>query len=185
MVGEPAVSQTKDTLSRAADWLKRLGRRDHTDDEDGDAPSEARSPVIPTTEVVLPVFHSGNQAGQNSVDERVVARDLTRFVLRAEDSRQFTVGELPGGLGAALSQPAPDGSEWLWISLHADDHTIDEFHLRFGVEDGVFWVADQNSEFGTVVSEPGRAALQCIPFERYFLVRGSVIRVGTLSLSLH
>lgn len=79
------------------------------------------------------------------------------------------------GLGSASSPP--EGEDMLWVSLGELD-TIDPLHLKCGVEDGLLWVEDNNSVFGTIIEEPGRQALQCIPFERYFVLRGSELRLG-------
>jgi len=102
--------------------------------------------------------------------------------LTTPSGSQFTLGETPGGIGSG--EDAPDGDRLHWIQLQAEDGSIDAVHVRFGVYDGVLWVEDANSVYGTIVTEPGRAALQCVPYERYSLVRGSEIRLGSVALHL-
>ena len=167
----PDTSQTGDTLSRATQWIRRtLGRGSSTPEPEPPDPDD--SPLL------------SEKPARQSYPERLQqsSRARARFVLTAPTGHTFTLGEIPGGIGAAES--APEGDQLHWIQLSAPDGSVDAVHLRFGVDDGVFWVEDANSVFGTIVVEPARAALQCIPYERYHLVRGSEIRLGSLSLQL-
>jgi len=167
----PDASETGDTLSRATQWIRRtLGRGASTPEPEPLDPDD--SPLL------------SEKPARQSYPERLQqsSRARARFVLTAPNGHTFTLGEIPGGIGAAES--APEGDQLHWIQLSAPDGSVDAVHLRFGVDDGVFWVEDANSVFGTIVVEPGRAALQCIPYERYHLVRGSEIRLGSLSLQL-
>ncbi|MFZ9106187.1 MAG: hypothetical protein ACO2ZT_05955 [Pontimonas sp.] len=178
---ESEEEQKRSTLSRTTDWIikniTRVGQGAHSS-TDG-VESEEYKPVA--EESSEPQRAGGRTS---SWPERLQqsSRAQTRFVLHATDGRQFTLGEALSGIGSAES--APEGDEMVWISLTAPDNSVDAFHLRCGVEDGLFWIEDVNSIMGTVISEPGRAPLQCIPFERYFVVRGSDLQLGSVVLTL-
>ena len=165
------VADTGDTLSRATQWIRRtLGRGTSTPEPEPADPDD--SPLL------------SEKPSRQSYPERLQqsSRARARFVLTSPSGQTFTLGEIPGGIGSGES--APEGDQLHWIHLSAEDGSVDAVHLRFGVDDGVLWVEDANSVFGTIVVEPGRAPLQCIPYERYHLVRGSEIRLGSLSLQL-
>ena len=166
------AQSTRDTLTRATQWLKRtLGRGGSLPDPEPVADSD-ESPLL------------SEKPHYASYPERLQAssRARARFVLTAVSGASYTLGEVRGGIGSG--ETAPEGDQVHWIHLVAEDGSIDSVHLRFGVDEGVLWVEDANSVFGTVVVEPGRAALQCVPYERYHLVRGSEIRLGSVSLAL-
>ena len=176
-----ATRTTGDTLTRATQWIRRtLG-------------GEVRVPVDPDANEAGAVDQPGepedspllsDQTRPPSYPERLQqsSRARARFVLQSADGHTYTLGEIPGGIGSGDS--APEGDRLQWIQLVAPDGSVDAVHLRFGVDDGVLWVEDANSVFGTIVVEPGRAPLQCIPYERYHLVRGSEIRLGSVHLTL-
>lgn len=166
----PEGSTGGDTLTRATQWLRRtLGRGLNAPDPE---------PIDPDDSPLL------SEAKAKSYPERLSqsSRARARFVLTSTSGATYTLGETPGGIGSGES--APEGDRLHWIQIIAEDQSVDPVHLRFGVSDGVLWVEDANSVFGTVVIEPGRAALQCIPYERYPLVRGSEIRLGSVGLVL-
>lgn len=166
--GNPTGS---DTLTRATQWLRRtLGRGSNAPEPEPLDPHD--SPLLSEKKV------------RPSYPERLSqsSRARARFVLTSHTGVTYTLGETPGGIGSG--QSAPEGDRLHWIQIVAEDHSVDPVHLRFGVNDGVLWVEDANSVFGTVVVEPGRAALQCVPYERYHLVRGSEIRLGSVFLVL-
>ena len=164
---------TPDTLSRATQWIKRtLGGSVEVPrvTEPSDESTEAEDPLV--------------RENSPSYPERLQqsSRARARFVLTATTGRSYTLGEMPGGIGSG--DEAPEGNQLQWIHLSADDGSVDAVHLRFGVDDGVLWVEDANSVFGTIVTEPGRAPLQCVPYERYFIVRGTELRLGSVTLTL-
>lgn len=164
---------TPDTLSRATQWIKRtLGGSVEVPrvKEPSDESTEAEDPLV--------------RENPPSYPERLAqsSRARARFVLTATTGRSYTLGEMPGGIGSG--DEAPEGNQLQWIHLSADDGSVDAVHLRFGVDDGVLWVEDANSVFGTIVTEPGRAPLQCVPYERYFIVRGTELRLGSVTLTL-
>jgi hypothetical protein len=105
-----------------------------------------------------------------------------RFVLAFEDGSHITVGERPGVMGV---KPLVEGEEGYRIFLEDETDTVAPEHCEFGVEKGVFWVQDLKTVNGTVVSEPGAPPLQCIPYEKYFVVRGSTVSLGGLSFTLN
>jgi uncharacterized Zn finger protein (UPF0148 family) len=178
---ESEEEQKRSTLSRTTDWIikniTRVGQGGQDSTHDDESPERG----LEADEASKPQRTGGRTS---SWPERLQqsSRAQARFVLLATDGRQFTLGEALSGIGSAES--APHGEEMLWISLTASDNSVDAFHLRCGVEDGLFWIEDANSIMGTVISEPGRAPLQCIPFERYFLVRGSDLQLGSVVLTL-
>jgi hypothetical protein len=105
-----------------------------------------------------------------------------RFVLNFSDRTSHTVGETPGVIGV---KPVVEGDEVFRIFVDDDTDTVAPEHLEFGVEKGVFWVQDLKTVNGTVVEEPESHAIQCVPYEKYFVVRGSTIRMGSLSFTLN
>lgn len=188
-------SQTKDTFSRAADWLRRLGKiRDEEPAEPRNSPTigetvqAARekgqeSSTTGDDTIALPIFDK-KFAPERADAPRPSSRGQLRFVLKVSDGRQFTIGESPGGIGSRDDYQAPDGGVWQWVHLPGEE-SIDPVHLFFGNDNGVLWVSDQRTVFGTVVIEPGQDPIQCIPEERYFLVRGSEIYLGGLAITVH
>ncbi len=172
---EPAPQDdTPDTLSRATQWIKRtLGGSvevPRAEEETSAGADEAEDPLVREKPPTYP-----ERLQQSS-------RARARFVLTDTTGRSYTLGEMPGGIGSG--DEAPEGNQLHWIHLSADDGSVDAVHLRFGVDDGVLWVEDANSVFGTIVTEPGRSPLQCVPYERYFIVRGTELRLGSVSLTL-
>ncbi len=177
---DPDEEHKRSTLSRTTDWIirniTRVGQHpgdegaSHSDDPDSVEVAADDAPASPRKTSSWP-----ERLQQSS-------RAQTRFELVREDGSRHTLGEAPGALGAAQHSPDEEPGQWIWIL--AEDSSVDPLHLRFGVEDGLFWIEDNNSIIGTVIEEPGRAPLQCIPHERYFLVRGSSLTVGTVTLTL-
>ncbi len=104
-----------------------------------------------------------------------------RFVLSFSDRSSVTVGEQPGVIGV---KPVVEDDEVFRIFVDDDSDTVAPEHVEFGVEKGVFWVQDLKTVNGTVVEEPESQPIQCIPYEKYFVVRGSTVRMGSLSFML-
>jgi hypothetical protein len=194
-VSEPEpVSQTRDTFSRAADWLRRLGKiPDEPEPERQSATigetvqaARAQADAQPQTgdeTLVLPIFGSDFMP-ESEKPPRPSSRNQRRFVLKVEDGRQFTIGETPGGIGAHADHPAPGDGPWQWVHMPGEE-SIDPVHLFFGSENGVLWVADKGSAFGTIVIEPGQDPIQCEPEKRYFVIRGSELRLGGMVVTIH
>jgi predicted component of type VI protein secretion system len=105
-----------------------------------------------------------------------------RFVLKFSQGLSVTVSERAGIIGV---KPEVEGEEIFRVSLVDETDTVAPEHIEFGVENGVFWVKDLRTMTGTVVEEPGAPAIQCIPYESYSLVRGSQVRLGDISFTLH
>jgi len=186
---EPAESDThaeaeeqekRSTLSRTTDWIIKSIARVGQGGPSGEP--EAESSDEPEAEEVAGESRAGGPTSSWPSRLQQSSRAQTRFVLVAADGRQFTLGETLSGVGSA--EAPPEGEQMWWICLTAPDNSIDPIHLRCGVEDGLFWIEDANSIMGTVISEPGRAPLQCIPFERFFVVRGADLQLGSLVLTL-
>jgi hypothetical protein len=193
-VSEPEpVSQTKDTFSRAADWLRRLGKIPDEPEPPrqsatiGDTVQAARAqvtaePQIGDETIALPMF-GDELLPEGNPPRRPPSRHQHRFVLKVDDGRQFTIGETPGGIGAAKDHPAPGDGPWQWVHMPGEE-SVDPVHVFFGSENGVLWLADQGSAFGTIVIEPGQQPIQCEPEKRYFVIRGSEIRLGGLVVTI-
>ena len=198
-VVEPAVveesnQQTRDTFSRAADWLRRLGKIRDDDEEAprqsatiGETVQAARAqalaePAPGEQTIALPLFDE--DLSNTAVVTRPSSRGQRRFVLKVADGRQFTLGDIPGGIGRADDHPGPDEEPWQWVYIPGEE-SVDLVHLFFGSENGVLWVSDQNTAFGTVVVEPGQDPIRCSPGEKYFVIRGSEIRLGGLQVTIH
>ena len=105
-----------------------------------------------------------------------------RFVLKFSTGVSVTLGEQSGVMGV---KPVAEDDDVFRVYIDDDTDTVAPEHLEFGVEDGVFWVHDLKTVQGTVVEEPGATPIQCIPYERYSLVRGSRVGLGQLSFTLH
>lgn len=178
---KPEDQDKRSTLSRTTDWIlksiARVGQGGVPEPEAGEQGPDS-SPARPSSTA------SGSGGKTSSWPERLQhsSRVQTRFVLSSAEGQLFTLGALDAGIGSGDSHP--ESEQLQWHQLIAQDGSIDAFHLRCGVEDGLFWVEDNNSIMGTVISEPGRAPLQCVPHERYFLVRGSLIQLGSVPLTL-
>jgi hypothetical protein len=192
----PPVNPTKDTFSKAADWLRRLGKikDDGAQDETrhsptiGEAVAQARqeastAPRIGEETMALPIFDSSFLPDGETPD-RPSSRTQRRFVLKVAGGGQYTIGDIPGGIGSSEDHSSPEDGPWQWVCL-AGEESVDPVHLFFGHENGVLWVSDQGSAFGTIVIEPGQAPISCEPHKRYFVIRGSEIRVGGLVVTLH
>lgn len=172
--------EKRSTLSRTTDWIIRNITRvgQHPGDEGASSSSDPDS--VEVAEEDAPASPRKTSSWPERLQQS--SRAQARFELVREDGSRHTLGEAPGALGSAQHSPEEEPGQWIWVL--AEDSSVDPLHVRFGVEDGLFWIEDNNSIIGTVIEEPGRAALQCIPHERYFLVRGSTLTVGTVSLTL-
>lgn len=174
--GEPESKRS--TLSRTTDWIIKSIARVQGHQQSSADETEAEQPSPSQEQPVQPGLLPESAVRKTSTwPERLQrsSRAQTRFVLVGQDGTQHTLGEALTGIGSAPH--APDGETLVWVSLSGCD-SIDPLHLRCGVDDGVLWIEDNNSVYGTVIEEPGRSALQCIPFERYFVIRGSTITLG-------
>jgi hypothetical protein len=109
------------------------------------------------------------------------AQASVRFLLKFDDGVTITVGDQQGIMGV---KPAIDGDTLFRLCLDDPTDTVAPEHLEFGVTEGVFWVQDLKTVNGTVVEEPGSPLLQCIPYEKYFVVRGSRVGLGSLFFTL-
>lgn len=177
---EEDEEEKRSTLSRTTDWIIRnITRVGQHPGDDGAHPSHDPDSVEVAKEDA-PAAPRKTSSWPERLQQS--SRTQARFELVREDGSRHTLGEAPGALGAAQNSPEEEPGQWIWVL--AEDSSVDPLHLRFGVDDGLFWIEDNNSIIGTVIEEPGRAALQCIPHERYFLVRGSTLTVGTVSLTL-
>lgn len=104
-----------------------------------------------------------------------------RFVLKSDAGWSVTVGDQHGIMGV---KPVVEADAVFRLCVEDPTDTVAPEHIEFGVDDGVFWVQDLKTVNGTVVEEPGSPLLQCIPYEKYFVVRGSRVGLGSLFFTL-
>jgi hypothetical protein len=109
------------------------------------------------------------------------AQAAIRFTVTFDDGHAVTIGETPGVMGV---KPVSEDDPLLRVCLEDPTDTVAPEHLEFGVDNGVLWVKDLKTVNGTVVEEPGSPALQCIPYDKYFVVRGSRVGLGSLFFTL-
>jgi hypothetical protein len=162
-------------------WLRRslnLGKK-----VEAPRPEETTASNVPEQETqVMSLF--------DIEDAKAVAKDKPtrraqpgiRFVLKFDDGTNLTVGDHSGIMGV---KPLSEKDEFMRLCLDDPTDTVAPEHCEFGVDDGVFWVKDLKTINGTVVEEPGSPLLQCIPYEKYSVVRGSRVGLGSLFFVLH
>ena len=159
-------------------WLRRslsLGKK-----IDPPAPLPAVSPDQETQVMSLFDIEEAENVAREKRSRK--ANPGVRFVLKFSQGLSVTVSDQAGIIGV---KPVVEGEEVFRIGLVDETDTVAPEHIEFGVENGVFWVKDLKTVTGTVVEEPGAPAIQCIPYERYSLVRGSRVGLGEISFTLH
>ena len=167
--------------ARTTGWLRRsltLGKK----------PGEPAAPATPpvtedlatTQKMSLFEIEEAEAVAEKKVSRRPVAH--TRFVLDFGSGKSVTVGETQGVIGV---KPVVEGDDVFRIFVDDPTDTVAPEHLEFGVEKGVFWVQDLKTVKGTIVEEPSASAIQCIPYEKYFVVRGSRVSMGELVFTLN
>lgn len=176
VIEEPAALPTDSEPAATTGWLRRslsLGKK-----------------PLPT---VAPPAVTGDETQRMSLFEieqaEAVALEKTqrraqagiRFVLKFDDGVSITVGDRAGILGV---KPLAEEDSVFRVCLDDPTDTVAPEHLEFGADDGVFWVQDLKTVNGTVVEEPGSPVQQCIPYEKYFVVRGSRVGIGSLFFTL-
>lgn len=168
---------------KASNWLRRslnFGKKITAGNAENSKKSQNNSPTGETQE--LPLFDI--EHSEQPRDDRARAqRAPVRFILQFDNDMQVTLGEAPGFIGARPPS-VQDAPEMHRITLEDPTDTVALDHLEFGIKNGVFWVKDLKTVNGTVVEEPGTRPLQCIPFDKYSLVRGSRITIGAVSFIL-
>ena len=164
--------------ARTTGWLRRslsLGKK-----SDIQAPAPEVAPEQQTQ--VMSLFDI-EEAEAVALKKATRRKDPgVRFVLKFSHGQSITVGDQAGVIGV---KPVVEGESVFRICVDDETDTVAPEHLEFGVDNGVFWVHDLKTVTGTVVEEPGSPAIQCIPYERYSLVRGSRVGLGDLSFTLH
>jgi len=161
-------------------WLRRslnLGKK-----PEGVSPAEPVATPDPEATVQMSLFdiEQAEAVAEKKKPKRAPAG--VRFVLACSDGTQITLGDRQGILGV---KPVVEGEELFRVYVDDPSDTVAPEHLEFGVDKGVFWVQDLKTVNGTVVEEPGSTPIQCIPYEKYFVVRGSTISVGSFSFTLN
>ena len=162
-------------------WLRRslsLGKKP-------DAPVITDTPAVPSVDqetqaMSLFDIEQAEAVAKEKAPRR--AQAAVRFTVHFDDGQTVTVGETPGVMGV---KPVVEGDPLFRVYLEDPTDTVAPEHCEFGVDNGVFWVKDLKTVNGTVVEEPGSPALQCIPYDKYFVVRGSRVGLGSLFFTLH
>lgn len=165
-------------------WLRRslnLGRKPaNAVAAEPERPEVATSDLQATQQMSLFEIEQAEAVALQKSPKRQAAS--ARFVLIFEGGTSVTVGEHPGVIGV---KPINEGDPPSRIYVEDESDTVAPEHLEYGVDKGVFWVQDLKTVNGTVVEEPGAEPVQCVPYEKYFVVRGSTIRIGKLSFTLN
>jgi len=137
----------------------------------------APAPVVPAA-VATPVLAAPVLAVPVVVPPAVpvVAAGTGRFVLTL-DSGEVSVVHGPGLIGRA---PRPRPGERCDHLVTVDDpqRSLSRTHARFGVDDGVFWVADAGSGNGTVVVAPDGTSVRAGSDRPVRVADGSTVQIG-------
>lgn len=173
---EPEVDAPPSTTG----WLRRslsLGKKP-------EAPAEGKDQLLATYDqdtqpMSLFDIEQAEALAQDTAPKQ--AQVASTFTLIFDDGSVVTVGEAPGVMGV---KPVVEGDTVLRVFLDDPTDTVAPEHCEFGVDNGVFWVRDVKTVNGTVVEEPGSPPLQCIPYDKYFVVRGSRVGLGSLFFTL-
>ena len=163
---------------RTTGWLRRslsLGKK-------VEPPTPVPAEVSDQETQVMSLFDIEEAESVQARQSSRKAHPGVRFVLKFSQGLAVTVSDQAGIIGV---KPVVEGEDGFRISLVDDTDTVAPEHAEFGVENGVFWVKDLKTVNGTVVEEPGAPAIQCIPYERYSLVRGSRVGLGEVSFTLN
>ncbi len=177
----PAPTPAPDAAPSTTGWLRRslsLGRK-------AEIPASAEpAPVVSldqeTQAMSLFEIEQAEAVAKEKAPRR--AQAAIRFTVTFDDGNTVTVGEIPGVMGV---KPVAEGDTLFRVYVEDPTDTVAPEHLEFGVDNGVFWVKDLKTVNGTVVEEPGSPAIQCIPYDKYFVVRGSRVGLGSLFFTLH
>jgi len=177
---ETAVAEDQAAQQGTTGWLRRSLNM-------GKKPLEPPSPepttageVEETQQMSLFEIEQAESVAQKKSTKRSAA--AMRFVLVFSDGTQITIGDRPGVMGV---KPVVEGDEVFRVCVEDETDTVAPEHLEFGADKGVLWVKDLKTVNGTVVAEPGSPPIQCIPYEKYFVVRGSTVTLGGLSFTLN
>ena len=176
----PAPEPEADAPQTTTGWLRRslsLGKKI-------EAPTVVESPVSASSDqetqaMSLFEIEQAEAVAKEKTPRR--AQAAMRFTVTFDDGNTVTVGETPGVMGV---KPVVEGDPLFRVYLEDPTDTVAPEHCEFGVDNGVFWVKDLKTVNGTVVEEPGSPALQCIPYDKYFVVRGSRVGLGSLFFTL-
>ncbi len=161
-------------------WLRRslsLGKKI-------EAPAVVESPVSASSDEetqVMSLFEIEQAVAVAKEKPPRRAQAAIRFTVSFDDGNTVTVGETPGVMGV---KPVVEGDPRFRVYVEDPTDSVAPEHCEFGFDNGVFWVKDLKTVNGTVVEEPGSPALQCIPYDKYFVVRGSRVGLGSLFFTL-
>lgn len=167
--------------AKTTGWLRRSLTLGKKLDQPAPVPAVPETEDLGTTQKMsLFDIEDAEAVAEKKASRRPVAH--TRFVLDFGKGVSVTVGESTGIIGV---KPVVEGEEVFRICVEDPTDTVAPEHLEFGVEKGVFWVQDLKTVKGTIVEEPGASPIQCIPYDKYFVVRGSRVSMGELGFTLN
>lgn len=176
-----AVEPEPEAAAKTTGWLRRSLNLAKKMDQPTESPNPpATEDIAATQKMSLFEIEEAEAVAKEKAPRKPVAQ--TRFVLDFGKGLSHTVGEATGIIGV---KPVVEGESVFRIVVDDPTDTVAPEHIEFGVEKGVFWVQDLKTVQGTVVEEPGASPIQCIPYEKYFVVRGSTVSMGQLSFSLN
>lgn len=176
----PAPEPEPDAPSSTTGWLRRslsLGKKPETSAAVESAPLASQDQE--TQAMSLFEIEQAEAVAKEKAPRR--AQAAIRFTITFDDGKTVTVGETPGVMGV---KPVAEDDPLLRFYVDDPTDTVAPEHVEFGVDNGVFWVKDLKTVNGTVVEEPGSPAIQCIPYDKYFVVRGSRVGLGSLFFTL-
>ena len=174
-----AKEPAPETPEKTTGWLRRSLNLGKKPDQTPPTSSSVTEDLQTTQKMSLFDIEEAEAVAEKKPVRRPAQQ--ARFVLHFASGASVTVGETSGVMGV---KPVSEGESVFRIFVDDPTDTVAPEHLEFGVEKGVFWVQDLKTVNGTVVEEPGSAAIQCIPYEKYFVVRGSTVSIGQLSFTL-
>ena len=175
LVEQPAPEPPEKTTG----WLRRSLNLGKKPDQTPPAPPPVTEDLQTTQKMSLFDIEEAEAVADKKPARRPTQQ--ARFVLEFASGTSVTVGETNGVMGV---KPVSEGDSVFRIYVDDPTDTVAPEHLEFGVDKGVFWVQDLKTVNGTVVEEPESAAIQCIPYEKYFVVRGSQVSMGQLTFTL-
>lgn len=176
----PAPEPEPDAAPSTTGWLRRslsLGKKPETPAPIEPAPVGGHDQE--TQAMSLFEIEQAEAVAKEKAPRR--AQAAIRFTVTFDDGNTVTVGEIPGVMGV---KPLSEGDTLFRVYVEDPTDTVAPEHVEFGVDNGVFWVKDLKTVNGTVVEEPGSPAIQCIPYDKYFVVRGSRVGLGSLFFTL-
>ena len=120
----------------------------------------------------------GQERPSASADARTGARRtiLDGWVAELDDGREIPVRGLV--LIGRNPQPEEGETDAELVKLPDESRTVSKTHLALGVDDAGLFVVDRGSTNGSVITEPGRAAVPAGAFHAVSVSEGTIVSVG-------